>query len=177
MPKAVSFEQMLTGGAPNALEHTLEAVATVVAAPKRLRELIDTLDSADEVVRVRVSSTLNRLSQLDKELFATHMDYYLDAIEGLDQPSAEWTRAQIALEMEAVLTVAQRKRLTEALKQQIIRSEDWVVIAHTLTTLVSWAVEDAELAQWLVPHATRHAQDPRKTVSSAARRALETLVL
>lgn len=166
---------MLTGGHPNSIEHTLEVVAAVSAAPTRLRELIDTLGSTDEVVRLRVSTSLKRLSQLDHEQFVAHMDYYLDAVAGLHQPPVEWTRAQIALEMGALLTVAQKNRLTETLKEQITHAEDWVVIAHTLTTLVSWAAADAELSQWLVPHAERHAQDPRKTVSSVARRALEAL--
>lgn len=175
MPEAASFEDMLTGGHPNSLGHTLDVVAAVSAAPQRLRELIDTFTSDDEVVRLRVSSSLKRLSRLDQELFAASMDYYLDAIEGLAQPSAQWTRAQIALEMDTVLTVAQRNRLTTALKGQMEGSADWIVIANTLTTLVSWAARDADLARWLIPHVQRHAQDSRKTVSAVARRALEDL--
>lgn len=175
LPEATSFEGMLTGGHPNSLGQTLEVVAAVSAAPQRLRELIDTFASGDAVVRLRVSSALKRLSRLDQDLFARHMDYYLDAIEFLDQPSAQWTRAQIALEMGAVLTAPQRERLTRALGEQLERSGDWIVIAQTLKTLVAWAADDASLANWLRPHAERHAKDTRKTVSSAAHRALQNL--
>jgi hypothetical protein len=175
LPEASSFEEMLSGGHPNSLGQTLDVVAAVSATPQRLRELIDTFASADAVVRLRVSSALKRLSRLDQDLFARHLDYYLDAIEGLDQPSAQWTRAQIALEMDAILTSSQRERLTRALREQLERSGDWIVIAQTLKTLVAWAADDARLAKWLLPHAERHAKDTRKTVSSVARRALQNL--
>lgn len=175
MPKAGSFEEMLTGEHSSSLELTLQVVAAVSAAPARIRELIDTLRSPSDVVQLRVSGALKRLSELDRDFFATHMDYYLDALEDLAPSSAEWTRAQIALELNPVLTVEQRSRVTVALQGQLERAVDWVVIVHTLKTLVLWAVTDRDLSQWLRPHAVRHAQDPRKTVSSAAKRALETL--
>jgi hypothetical protein len=175
MSPEASFEQTLTGGHPNSLGQTLEVVAVVGKAPERLRELIDTYSSSDEVVRLRVSSALKRLSREDPESFAKSMDYYLDTIADLDQPSAQWTRAQIALEMESLLSLSQRQRLTSELLHQLEHSTDWIVISHTLKTLGQWSPNDAKLAQALRPVATKHAQDPRKTVSAAAHRALSDL--
>lgn len=170
-----TFEQTLTGGHPNSLGQTLDVVAVVVKAPERLRELIDTYSSSDEVVRLRVSSALKRLSRENPVAFAASMDYYLDTIADLDQPSAQWTRAQIALEMDGLLLPEQRQRLTTELLHQLEHSTDWIVISHTLKTLGQWSQQDAGLAKALRPVATKHAQDPRKTVSAAAHKALSDL--
>lgn len=170
-----TFEQTLTGGHPNSLGQTLDVVAAVVKTPERLRELMDTYSSPDEVVRLRVSSALKRLSREDPESFVRSLDYYLDTIVDLDQPSAQWTRAQIALEMESLLSPSQRQRLTTELLHQLGYSTDWIVISHTLKTLGQWSRHDAELAKALTPLAAKHALDPRKTVSAAANRALSDL--
>lgn len=175
MSREETFEQTLTGGHPNSLGQTLDVVVAVEKAPERLRELIDTYSSSDEVVRLRVSSALKRLSRQDSTAFAASMDYYLDTIVDLNQPSAQWTRAQIALEMETLLSPAQRQRLTTELLHQLEHSTDWIVISHTLKTLGQWSRHDAGLATALTPLATKHAQDPRKTVSAAANRALSDL--
>lgn len=175
MPSIDNFEEVLTGGHPNSLGQTLEVVAAVTASPDRIRELIDTFQSSDAVVRLRVSNALKRLSRSDPDLFAKHLDYYLDAIADLDQPSAQWTRAQIALEMESLLSADQTLRLTSDLRAQLESSPDWIVIAQTLKTLVDWSHNDDTIATWLIPLAARHAKDPRKTVATAASRALESL--
>ena len=58
-----SFESMLTGGHPNSLGRTEEVVDLVLAEQERLSDLYSCYFSADEIVRLRVSSAMKRVTQ------------------------------------------------------------------------------------------------------------------
>ena len=62
------FEDMLTGGHPNSLGRTIEVVDAVLAAPERFEELFNCYQSADEVVRLRVSNAMKRVEAEQHEL-------------------------------------------------------------------------------------------------------------
>jgi hypothetical protein len=57
-----TFEAMLAGGHPNSLGRTVEVVDLVLADRDRLAELFQCYFSADEVVRLRVSSAMKRVT-------------------------------------------------------------------------------------------------------------------
>lgn len=78
---------MLSGGLPNSLGRTLEVVEAVLADRSRLRDLYGCYFSTDEVVRLRVSSAMKRVT-------IEHPDWTMEFIDGLqskvaaiDQPS------------------------------------------------------------------------------------------
>jgi hypothetical protein len=169
------FEQMLTGGHPNSLGRTEEVVEIVLADPGRMEELLDGYGSDDAVVRLRISSALKRVSRRDPDLLARHLDRYLDEVSALDQPSAEWTLAQISRGMEPRLTATQRDRAVSLMKDNLAGSNDWIVLAQTSETLGQWAADDAGLRAWLRPHLERLTGDPRKSVAGKATRVLASL--
>jgi hypothetical protein len=57
-----SFEEMLTGGHPNSLGRTIEVVDMVLANSTRLLDLYNCYFSADEIVRLRTSNAIKRIS-------------------------------------------------------------------------------------------------------------------
>ena len=57
------FEQMLTGGHPNSLGRTLEVVESVMSDRERLEDLYNCYFSEDEVVRLRTSNAIKRVTK------------------------------------------------------------------------------------------------------------------
>ena len=169
------FERMLTGGHPNSLGRTEEVVDLVLADPRRIEDLLDCYGSEDEVVRLRVSSALKRVSRRDPDLFAPWLDRYLDEVADLDQPSARWTLSQVSREIEDRMSAEQRVRAELLMKRNLDESDDWIVLSQTAETLGRWAAADEELRTWLRPHLEDLVCDPRKSVAGKAQRVLASL--
>jgi hypothetical protein len=170
-----SFETMLTGGHPNSLGRTVEVVALVLANRGRLGELYACYQSDDEVVRLRTSNGLKRISREKPEWLVPLIDGFLTEIAELDQASAQWTLADLFQTLAPLMTPAQRQQAEGVLKRNLAHHTDWIVLNQTMKTLGAWAKQDAELKAWLIPHLERLSQDGRKSVAKTASKTLATL--
>ena len=170
-----AFESMLTGGHPNSLGRTIEVVQAVLEEPTRFDELFQCYDSDDEVVRLRTSNAMKRVHAEQPDLLLPYIDRFLSQIGELDQPSAQWTLAQLFARLEAELSPAQKGAAMEIMKRNLAHHQDWIVLNTTIETLSSWASDDKGLGEWLRPHLERLANDPRKSVSKRAVKALKAL--
>ena len=166
------FEAMLTGGHPNSLGRTAEVVEAVMADPGRFDELFDCYGSADDVVRLRVSSAMKRLTGTRRELILGALDRLIRDIGILDQASAQWTLAQIFGWLEADMTAEQKSAALKIMQRNLAGHRDWIVLNHTMETLAGWAAHDRALGEWLRPHLERLSKDSRKSVSRRALRKL-----
>ena len=165
-----TFEEMLTGGHPNSLGRTVEVVETVLANPVRFDELFACYRSDDPVVRLRTSNALKRVEAERRDLVLPVADALIDEIGVLDQPSAQWTVAQLLGRLTPDLTAAQRTRATKRLKTYLDGAEDWIVLTATMQTLGEWAAADSALRRWLAPRLERLADDERRSVAGRARK-------
>ncbi len=171
------FESMLSGGHPNSLGRTLDVVDVVLADRSRLDDLYRCYFSDDEVVRLRVSSAMKRVT-------TEHPDWTLGFIDGLqsdvaaiDQASTQWTLALLFDLMVDLLTPQQRSRAVEIMQDNLAERSDWIVLNNSMKVLGRWAEADPGLAQWLLPHARRLTRDERKSVAANAHKLLEHLGL
>ena len=151
-----SFENMLKGGHPNSLGKTVEVVEIVLNNKERISELFECYQSNDEVVRLRVSSAFKRIFRQNRNWFIEYIDKFQQLIPTLKQPSAEWTLAQLHLELVDLLSEKQVKTAIEISKQQLIESKDWIVIIQTMNFLQHVAKQDDLLKQWLVEKLLSH---------------------
>lgn len=165
---AETFEAMLTGGHPNSLGRTVEVVEAVLQDRERLEDLFACYRSEDEVVRLRVSSAMKRIEAVRRDWLVPYLDRFIDEIGNLDQPSAQWTLAQLFARMENELDADQRARALAILKRNLAQNHDWIVLNMTMETLTGWASENAALRAWLLPHLKRLAEDDRKSVRGRA---------
>lgn len=165
-----SFETMLTGGHPNSLGRTIEVVQAVLADRSRLEQLFACYQSRDAVVRLRVSNALKRIEAERHDWLVPFVDRLIGEIGALDQPSAQWTLAQLFLKLGPDMTREQHAKATALLKRNLAQHDDWIVLNMTMETLWRWAQADAGLAAWLEPHLARLAKDPRKSVAARARK-------
>ena len=167
------FEQDLSGGHPNSLGRTLDVVDAVLADRSRLDELYQCYFSNDEVVRLRVSSAMKRVT-------IEHPDWTMDFIDGLqsdiaaiDQASTQWTLALLFDLLVDHLSPAQHARATEIMKDNLANHSDWIVLNNSMKVLGKWAETDPGLEQWLLPQARRLVDDSRTSVAGNARKLLD----
>ncbi len=165
-----SFEAILSGGHHNSLGRTEEVVEIVLSDQSRLQELLDCYGSSDELVRLRTSSAVKRVTAAQPEWVVPYIDFLLTTVADLDQASAQWTLARLLLMLEDRLTAQQRELARTDLLHNLSTHQDWIVLIETMKTLSAWAQQGAGLRQQLLPLLEKHAQDPRKSVSKAAQK-------
>ena len=175
MPSVESFEERLSGGHPNSLGNTVSVAQDVIADRSLLPELISTYSSDNEVVRLRVSSALKRVAWAKPEWVLHELDEVLDWVVALQQPSAQWTIAEILLTLGPMLSKTERLRATEIMKAHLSDSRDWIVLIKTMETLADWAKTDAGLRAWLSERLAELGNESRKSVAQKALRLREAL--
>lgn len=168
-----TFEAMLTGGHPNSLGGTEEVVELVLADPERLAELYRCYFSSDEVVRLRTSSAMKRITIARPQWTMQYMDRLQTEIAAIDQPSAQWTLALIFDMTRPLLSDEQRTRAVSIMENNLATNDDWIVLNNSMKVLGRWSADDEELRSRLRRHAERLARDPRKSVASNARKLLQ----
>lgn len=169
------FEAALSGGHPNSLGRTVEVVETVLADRPRLDDLYQCYFSADEVVRLRVSSAMKRVTIERPDWTIEFVDGLQSEVAAIDQASAQWTLALLFDLLRDRLSPVQRSRAIEIMKGNLERHSDWIVLNNSMKVLGRWADNDAELARWLRLEALRLVDDERKSVASNARKLLDRL--
>lgn len=170
-----SFEERLTGGHPNSLGNTVAVVESVLAQPEQFGELFRCYFSADEVVRLRVSSAMKRICQVRPDLLLPYIDRFQTEIAAIDQASTQWTLAQLFDWLRPEMTPAQLGRARAIMQRNLADHNDWIVLNQTMQTLADWSATDDELQQWLLPHLQRLAADPRKSVAKRATKLLAAI--
>lgn len=163
---------MLTGGHPNSLGRTVEVVDAVLADRARLAELFDCYFSQDEVVRLRVSSAMKRVTIEHPDWTIELMDRLQSEVVAIDQASTQWTLARLFSLTRELQTAAQRTRSVDIMKHNLAHHDDWIVLNNSMQVLYEWSLDDPLLADWLTPHLERLTHESRKSV---ARRATKLL--
>ena len=169
------FESMLTGGHPNSLGRTIEVVEIVLKNSSRFEELFACYQSQDEIVRLRTSNAMKRVEAENHALLVPYIDKFLNTVSTIQQASAQWTLAQLFLQLENDMNDTQHEKAIKIMKHNLAEHDDWIVLNHTMKTLGAWATRDHELHSWLTPHLERLSQDARKSVAKTAEKYLKEL--
>ena len=171
-----SFEEMLTGGHPNSLGRTIEVVDMVLANSTRLLDLYNCYFSADEIVRLRTSNAIKRISLENPEWLIPYIDKLISEISDINQPSAQWTLANLFQTLSVFMSETQRNKAKNILQKNLETYTDWIVLNNTMETLSKWAKNDSILKECLLPHLERLAHDSRKSVSGRAKKMKTALI-
>ena len=169
------FQSLLTGGHPNSLGNTVQVVEIVLSDPQRLSELFECYSSDDEVVRLRTSSALKRITKARIDLVIPHIDLLLNDISRINQPSTHWTMAELFHLLKSHMSQNQFEQAKEITKNYLTQSNDWIVLNRSIESLSLWTKEDAELKEWLIPKLESLTKDQRKSVANRATKWLNKL--
>ena len=170
------FEVILSGGHPNSLGRTLEVVDAVLEDPERLGDLFLCYFSKDEVVRLRTSNGVKRICKEHPGWLVPYIDRLIGEIASINQASTQWTLANLFEMLRPEMREEQVAAAEAIMKHNLEHHYDWIVLNNTMQTLSDWAVEDAALKEWLLPHLERLRSDDRKSVAGRATKMLARLV-
>jgi len=176
MTKNNTFEEMLTGGHPNSLGNTVEVVNLILDDKAKLEDLYQCYFSEDEVVRLRVSNAMKRICKEHSDWLVPYIDKLLTDISKINQASTQWTLAQLFLWLEDDMTKPQLEKAKEILKNNLDKSDDWIVQNTTIETLSTWAKDDEKLRLWIIPRLEKFSKNDKKSVAGRAKKMLNTLV-
>jgi hypothetical protein len=165
-----SFAEMLTGGHPNSLGRTLEVVDLVLTDSTKLADLYDCYFSTDEIVRLRTSNAMKRISIAHPEWLIAYIDRLIAEVSQIEQPSAQWTLANLFQTLAVFMSESQIEHAKRILKKNLETHTDWIVLNNTMDTLSGWAKDDSILKEWLLPQVERLALDRRKSVAARAKK-------
>ena len=167
----MTFEAMLTGGHPNSLGRTLEVVDAVLGDEPRLADLLDCYESDDEVVRLRTSNALKRVTIERPEWTVRHIGRLQDEVAAIDQPSAQWTLALVFHLIWDRLSEPERERALSIMRGNLAQHDDWIVLINSMKVLARRDPDRAALRSLI----ERRLDDPRKSVASQARKTLKAI--
>lgn len=170
-----NFETKLKGGHPNSLGNTIQVVREVLANESDFRELFDCYFSTDEIVRLRTSNAMKRICRERKEILIPYIDLFLTDISKIDQASTQWTLSQLFGMLKSNMTDSQILLATQIMQNNLLNSTDWIVLNQTMQTLGNWALNNLDLKQWMFPVLENIAEDPRKSVSTKAKKTINLL--
>ncbi|OJJ23198.1 hypothetical protein BKI52_02250 [marine bacterium AO1-C] len=170
-----NFENALKGGHPNSLGNTIAVVEAILADHTRFDELFQCYFSEDEVVRLRVSNAMKRLTKAKKSLLIPYIDALLEQIAQIDQASTQWTLANLFDFLSKDLSDSQHTKAQEIMQHNLANHTDWIVLKNSMDTLGKWAKKDKDLENWLRPHLEKLKNDSRKSVASRATKLLDKL--
>lgn len=168
------FEERFKGGHPNSLGNTIEIVEEVLADKSELEELVNTWQSEDEIVRLRVANGVRRVCVAHPDWIAPYLNHFIDNISHIDQPSTQWTLAKLFEMLEPLMDTEQKSKATKIMQNNLANHNDWIVLNNTMETLNLWAEENARLKIWLKPHLVRLTNDTRNSVAKRANKILKT---
>ena len=129
------FEGMLSGGHPNSLGRTVDVVDLVLADRARFAELYECYFSTDEVVRLRVSNAMKRVTTAHPDWTMDYMDRLQHQVAAIDQASTQWTLALLFDLTRALLRPRQRARAVEIMQRNLTSHHDWIVLNNSMKVM------------------------------------------
>lgn len=171
----LQYEEILKGGHPNSLGNTLKVVKEIKKDKNKLKDLIDTYSSEDEVVRLRVSNALKRITIEHPVWTYRYIDRIISEISKIDQASTQWTISILFKLMGEMMKDDERQKAIEIMKKNLTASKDWIVINMTMETLFLWSKEETSLQKWLKPKLENFSRDKHKSIANRAKRYIEEL--
>jgi len=142
-----SFEEMLTGGHPNSLGRTIEVVNIVLSNSARLSNLYNCYFSVDEIVRLRTSNAIKRISLENPGWLIPYIDKLISEISKINQPSVQWTLANLFQTLSVFMSETQKASAKKIIRNNLENYTDWIVINNAMDTLSKWAIKDSDLKE------------------------------
>ena len=139
---------VLLGGDSRSLKGVTRVVDDVLHDPPLFGEVVQAMEHADAVVRMRASDAAEKISRSCPEYLEPHKNYVLHAAASAEQPSLRWHLAQMLPRLR--LDSAERKQVVAILKRYL-GDASAIVKTSAMQGLAEIAMSDPSLRRSIVP--------------------------
>ncbi|MBS1910815.1 MAG: hypothetical protein JST22_02400 [Bacteroidetes bacterium] len=138
----------LSGGDRRSIGRADEVVRDVVARPELFADLIEGLDDADLLVRMRCADAAEKITREHPEYLVPHRRRCLQLLVRSTQQEVRWHLAQIVPRLR--LTRAERASVVEALFRYLADRSS-IVRTLSMQALADLSLDDPELRRRILP--------------------------
>jgi hypothetical protein len=164
--------ERLSGGSRRSLGAVEDVISLVLRDTTKFTELFDAMLDEDEIVRMRASDAVEKLSRNRPDLLAPCRKRLIDEVGEIDQPEVRWHVAQMLSRVK--LDPKERARAV-ALLQRYLQAKNVFLVLAAIETLVDFSRDDRHLRKRVTPIVERMAAKGTPAMKARAKKLLTRL--
>ena len=173
--KKIDFASELAIGKPNSLGNTLKVVKVVESDPKLFPQLLKLLLHEDSIVAMRAMNATKRLVRADKDFFDPQKESLVKIYAKSKHNVVRLGLTTLYFDFIKEFSPPELKSIKALTLKWIRESEDWMILVQGLKLLEKLAKIDSKIQPELIKVAKTLQEDPRKAVSTKAKKVLSCL--
>jgi hypothetical protein len=173
--KKMDFAAELAIGKPNSLGNTLSVVKAVEANPKLFSQLLKLLLHEDSIVAMRAINATKRLMRANKDFFDPQKESLVKIYSKSKHNVVRLGLITLYFDFVKEFSATELKSIKTLTLKWMKETEDWMILAQGLKLLEKLAKIDPKIQPEVIAIAKSLQKDPRKAVSTKAKKVLSGL--
>jgi len=173
--KKTDFASELAVGKPNSLGNTLNVVKAVESNSRLFPQLLNLLLHEDSIVAMRAMNATKRLMRADKNFFDPQKEVLVKVYSKSKHNVVRLGLITLYFDFINEFSPAELKSIKTLTMKWLKESEDWMILAQGLKLLEKLARIDPKIQPEVISIAKSLQKDPRKAVSTKAKKVLSGL--
>jgi len=173
--KKIDFASELAIGKPSSLGNTLTVVKAVESNSKLFPQLLNLLLHEDSIVAMRAMNATKRLMRADKDFFDLQKESLVKIYSKSKHNVVRLGLITLYFDFVKEFSATELKSIKTLTLKWMKVTEDWMILAQGLKLLEKLAKIDPKIQPEVISVAKNLQKDPRKAVSTKARKVLSGL--
>ncbi len=173
--KKIDFASELAIGKPNSLGNTLNVVKAVESNSRLFPQLLKLLLHEDSIVAMRAMNATKRLMRADKDFFDPQKESLVKIYSKSKHNVVRLGLITLYFDFVKEFSATELKSIKTLTLKWMKDTEDWMILAQGLKLLEKLAKIDPKNQPELINLARALQKDPRKAVSTKAKKVLSGL--
>jgi hypothetical protein len=175
LAKKIDFASELALGKPNSLGNTLKVVKAVESNPKLFPQLLKLLTHENSIVAMRAMNATKRLMRADKDFFDPQKQSLVKIYSKSKHNVVKLGLITLYFDFIKEYSPSELKSIKGLTLKWLKESEDWMILAQGLKLIERLAKIDPKIQPEVIAVAKSLQKDPRKAVSTKAKKFLSGL--
>ena len=173
--KKIDFASELAIGKPNSLGNTLNVVKAVESNSRLFPQLLKLLLHEDSIVAMRAINATKRLMRADKNFFDPQKEALVKTYSKSKHNVVRLGLITLYFDFVKEFSATELKSIKTLSLKWMKDTEDWMILAQGLKLLEKLAKMDPKIQPEVIAVAKSLQKDPRKAVSTKAKKVLSGL--
>ena len=173
--KKIDFASELAIGKPNSLGKTLNVVRAVESNSRLFPQLLKLLLHEDSIVAMRAMNATKRLMRADKDFFDPQKESLVKIYSKSKHNVVRLGLITLYFDFVKEFSATELKSIKTLSLKWMKDTEDWMILAQGLKLLEKLAKIDPKIQPEVIAVAKSLQKDPRKAVSTKAKKVLSGL--